>query len=135
MPTLDESFPAIVTALAGRYGQPPPVAEGLEPFEALVAVLDPDIVLRADFGPAHPAASTVIRGAAAVARQATIGASTDSTVHPALIDGSAGAVITRRGRPFAIMGFTVADGRIVGIDVIVDAERVHRVAAAVLAGG
>jgi RNA polymerase sigma factor (sigma-70 family) len=103
-------------------------------FDTLVSLLDPDIVLRADFGPGHPAASTVLRGASAVAGQALIGARTDSAVHPALVDGAAGAVITMRGRPFAILAFTVVDGRIVAIDSIVDAERVRRIAALVLAG-
>ncbi len=102
-------------------------------FDALVALLDPDVVLRADFAPARPGASTVVRGAAAVAGQALVGARPGGDVHPALVNGAAGAVITRRGRPVAVMGFTVADGRIVEMDVVADAERARRVGAGVLA--
>jgi RNA polymerase sigma-70 factor (ECF subfamily) len=102
-------------------------------FDALVALLDPDVVLRADFGRKRPAASTIIHGADAVARQALIGARPDSELHPARVNRAAGAVITTRGRPFAVMGFTVVDGKIVEIDAIVEAERVHRIAAIVLA--
>jgi RNA polymerase sigma-70 factor (ECF subfamily) len=102
-------------------------------FDALVALLDPDVVLRADFGATRPAASTVIYGAAAVAGQALIGARPASELHPARVNGAAGAVITVRGRPFAVMGFTVVDDKIVEIDAIVDPERVRRIAATVLA--
>jgi RNA polymerase sigma factor (sigma-70 family) len=101
-------------------------------FDALVAVLDPDVVLRADFGARRPAASTVIHGAAAVARQALLGANPAAKLHPALVNGAAGVVITMRRRPFAVMAFTVAEGKIVAIDVIADPERVRRIAAAVL---
>ena len=104
-------------------------------FDALVALLDPDVVLRADFGARRPAASRVVRGAAAVARQAVLGALPGADLHPALVNGAAGAVVTVGGRPFAVMGFTVAEGRIVEIDAIADPERVRRVAAAVLGGG
>ena len=48
------------------------------------------------------------------------------------MNGAAGAVITVGGRPFAVMGFTVVEGRIVEIDAIADPERVRRIAAAVL---
>jgi RNA polymerase sigma-70 factor (ECF subfamily) len=100
--------------------------------DALVAVLHPDVVLRADFGPKRPGASTMIRGAAAVARQARSGASPAAELHPALVNGAAGVVITMRGRPFAVMAFTVTEARIVEIDVVADPERVRRVAAPVL---
>ena len=103
-------------------------------FHALVAVLHPDVVARADFSPSRPGSSMVIRGAAAVARQARLGASTAAEVHPALVNGSAGVVITLRGRPFAVMAFTVADGKIVEIDTVADPERVAKVAAPVVAG-
>ena len=102
---------------------------------ALVALLDPDVVLRADFGARRPAASRVVRGAAAVARQAVLGALPGADLHPALVNGAAGAVVTMGGRPFAVLGFTVAEGRILEIDAIADPERVRRVAAAVLGGG
>jgi RNA polymerase sigma-70 factor (ECF subfamily) len=99
-------------------------------FDALVALLHPDVVLRTDFGARRPAASVVFRGAAAVARQAR--PIPGAVVRPALVNGAAGAVITVRGRPIAVMGFTVVEGKIVEIDAIADPERVRRVASAVL---
>jgi RNA polymerase sigma factor (sigma-70 family) len=101
-------------------------------FDALVSLLDPDVVLRSDFGARRPAASRVTRGAAAVARQALLGALPTAHLHPALVNGAAGVVVTVRGRPFAVLGFTVTEGRIVEIDAIADPERVRRIAAAVL---
>ena len=114
---------AVVDAFyaAGRAGD----------FNALVAVLHPDVVLRADFSPGHPSRSAVFHGAEAVTRQARM-ANSAAEIHPALVNGSAGAVITLRGRPFAVMGFTVAEGKIVEIDAFGDPERVRRVAAAIL---
>jgi RNA polymerase sigma factor (sigma-70 family) len=103
-------------------------------FEGLTALLDPDVVLRADFGPKRPAASTVIHGAAVVAGQALIGARPRSELHPALVNGAAGAVVTMGGRPFAVMAFTVVESRIVEIDIIADPDRVSRTAAPVLNG-
>jgi RNA polymerase sigma-70 factor (ECF subfamily) len=100
--------------------------------DALVAVLHPDVVLRADFGPKRPEASRMIQGAAAVASQARRGALPAAALHPALVNGAAGVVITMRGRPYAVMGFTVAEGRIVEIDVVADPNRVRRLAAPVL---
>src|SRR6266568_2670292 len=107
-------------------------------FDALVALLDPDVVLRSDFGARHPAASKVIHGAAAVARQARSGlrailARPVVDLRPALVNGAAGVVVTLGGQPMTVMGFTVADGRIAEIDAIADPERVRRIAAAVLA--
>jgi RNA polymerase sigma factor (sigma-70 family) len=101
-------------------------------FDALVSLLDPDVVLRSDFGARRPAASRVTRGAAAVARQALLGALPTAHLHPALVNGAAGVVVTVRGRPFAVLGFTVTEGRIAEIDAIADPERVQRIAAAVL---
>src|SRR5262245_1063266 len=101
-------------------------------FDALVALLDPDVVLRSDFGARHLALSKVIRGAAAVARQALMGALPAAELRPALMNGAAGVVVTVGGRPFAVMGFTVTDGKIVEINAIADPERVGRLATAVL---
>jgi len=101
-------------------------------FDGLVAVLHPDVVLHADFGARRPGAPKVFRGAEAVAQQARIGALPGAEMHAALVNGAAGVVITVKGRPFAVMGFTVAEGRIVEIDAIADPERVGRIAAAVL---
>jgi RNA polymerase sigma factor (sigma-70 family) len=102
-------------------------------FDALVALLDPNAVLRADWGARRPAAAGVIQGAAAIARQALMFANPTARLHPARVNGAAGVVVTVAGRPFAVMGFTVVEGKIVEIDAIADPERVRRIAAAVLA--
>ena len=104
-------------------------------FDALVALLHPDVVLRADFGPSRPAASMVVRGAAAVARQARLGANPAALLHPALINGAAGVVITLDGQPHVVMAFTVVNDQVVELDIIADPDRVRRVASAVLGGG
>jgi RNA polymerase sigma factor (sigma-70 family) len=104
-------------------------------FDALVAVLDPGVVLRIDAGARRRAASMQIHGAAAVAGQALSGlASALPAVHlrPVLVNEAAGVLVTRRGQPVMVMGFTVAVGKIVEIDAIADPERVRRIAAAVL---
>jgi RNA polymerase sigma-70 factor (ECF subfamily) len=103
-------------------------------FDALIAVLHPNVVLRADFGPSRPHASTIVRGAAAVARQARLGANPAAVLLPALINGAAGVVITLNGQPHGVMAFTVVNGEIVELDVIADPERIRRVASAVLSG-
>jgi RNA polymerase sigma factor (sigma-70 family) len=105
-------------------------------FGALVAVLDPDVVLRIDGGTAYPAQSMAIRGAEAVARQAFTGLASALRVarlRPALVNGAAGMVVTVRGRPFTVMGFTVVNGKIAEIDSIADPERVRRIAPWLLA--
>ena len=104
-------------------------------FDGLVGLLDPEVVLRADFGARRPGASTVIHGPAAVARQALVGAFPAAQLHPALVNGAAGVVVTVAGRPFAVLGFTVTQGRIVEIDAIADPERVRTIAATVLGDG
>lgn len=100
--------------------------------DTLVALLHPDAVLRSDFGGRRRAAPTLVRGAVAVAEQARLGALPGAEIVPAQVNGSAGAVITVHGRPFAVMGFTVVDGLIAEIDAIADPGRVRRIAAAVL---
>ena len=101
-------------------------------FDALVRVLDPDVVLRGDFGPRRRPA--VVRGAAAVIDQARIygGLASVAEVRRALVNGLPGGVVLVNGRPFAVMAFTVRDGKIVEIDAINDPERVARIAAPVL---
>ena len=102
-------------------------------FDSLVAVLDPDVVLRADFGNRRAPGPTVTRGPAAIAGLALTGAQLPNTqLFPVLINGSAGVVITARGRPYSLMGFVVAGGKIVEIDAILDSKRVGTLAAAVL---
>jgi RNA polymerase sigma factor (sigma-70 family) len=92
-------------------------------FDALVAVLDPDIVLRSDGGTGRPDASHVIRGARDVAGRALTFAHLAPDVRPALVNGGAGVIVAPGGRPFAVMGFTVTDGRIVEINVLADPLR------------
>jgi RNA polymerase sigma factor (sigma-70 family) len=104
-------------------------------FDGLVALLDPEVVLRSDYGGRRPASPKVIHGPAAVASQALLGALPGAELHPALVNGTAGMVITVRRRPYAVMGFTVADGKIIDIDAIADPERVERLAEAVLSEG
>jgi RNA polymerase sigma factor (sigma-70 family) len=106
-------------------------------FDALVAVLDPDVVLRIDAGASRPADSMAIRGSAAVAGQALTGLSTAlrvAQVHPALVNGAAGVIVTVRGRAVTVMGFTVSGGKILTIDAIVDPDRVRRFTPPVLTG-
>jgi RNA polymerase sigma-70 factor, ECF subfamily len=101
-------------------------------FDALIVVLDPEVILRTDFGARRPGAPKVFHGAAAVANQALIGALPGAELHPALINGTAGVVITVHGRPVAVMGFTVAQGKIVEIDAIADPARVATIVSSVL---
>jgi RNA polymerase sigma-70 factor (ECF subfamily) len=101
-------------------------------FEALVAVLDPDVVLRSDGGALRPGASVVLHGAAEVASQALMFARLSPFVRPALVNGAAGVVVAPSGRPVSIMGFTVRDGKIVEIDAVADPERLRELDLAVL---
>ncbi len=96
-------------------------------FTALVALLDPDIVLRSDGGAAVPAASAVVHGAEAVAGRAIMFSRPGATLHPAVVNGAAGVVVTVDDRPISIMGFTVVDGTVVAIDVLADPERLARI--------
>jgi RNA polymerase sigma-70 factor (ECF subfamily) len=102
-------------------------------FDALVAVLDPAVVVRIDGGARLASASMTVTGATDVARQALTGLTTMlrvAVLHPALVNGAAGVVVTLRGRPVTVMGFTIADGKIVAIDSIADPERVPEIAVA-----
>lgn len=94
--------------------------------DALVTVLDPDIVLRSDTGAAHPDGSVLVRGAAAVAGRAVMFDRPASQVRPALINGAAGVVVSLDGQPVSVMGFTVSGGRIVEIDTMADPDRLLR---------
>jgi hypothetical protein len=101
-------------------------------FDALVAVLDPGVVLRADGGPARPGRTVVLHGARAIAEQAATGARYAPFLRPALVNGVAGAVVVAHGRVLSVMGFTVAHGRIVAIDVLYDPDRLADLDVAVL---
>jgi RNA polymerase sigma factor (sigma-70 family) len=99
-------------------------------FEALLEVLDPDVVLRVDGGAAR--ASREIRGARAVAEQATRFAQLARFARPALVNGAAGLVVTRQERPLAVAGFTVAKGKIVEFDILADPARLRELDLTVL---
>jgi RNA polymerase sigma-70 factor, ECF subfamily len=118
---------AVVDAFfaAGRAGD----------FDALAALLDPDVVARADLGPNGPRGPRVFHGAATVARQARLGANAAAVIHPVLINGAAGVIITLHGQPLALMAFTVAGNKIVELDVIADPDRIAGLAAPVLTTG
>jgi RNA polymerase sigma-70 factor, ECF subfamily len=107
-PTADREVVEAFVA-AGRSGD----------FEGLLAVLDPDIVLRADDG---SGALQIVEGARAVASRALVGGA-GRVAHRAIIDGAPGIVSTEGGVPVAVLAFTVADGRITGIDVLGGPER------------
>jgi RNA polymerase sigma factor (sigma-70 family) len=102
-------------------------------FEALVAVLDPDVVLRADLGPLR-GGSREVRGAAAVARQSLTYRRLGLVVRPALVNGAVGAVTLRGGEPFSVAGVTVRGGRIVELDFLADPERLRRLDLTILEG-
>ena len=101
-------------------------------FDALVAVLDPDVVSRIDAGAGALIPSGVLHGAATVARQTLAIASIAAPKHPVLVNGAAGVVITLGGQPVAVMGFTVSGGKVVEINSIVDPERLRRLDLSVL---
>ncbi len=99
-------------------------------FEALLSVLDEDVVLRADYGTAGT--SRLIHGARAVANGARTFSRLAPFARPALVNGAAGIVTVRKGQPLSVMGFTVVGGKIVEIDVLADPERLRRLDLTVL---
>jgi RNA polymerase sigma-70 factor (ECF subfamily) len=101
-------------------------------FDALLAVLDPDVVLRADRGAVPAGASIEVRGATAVAEQALAFSRLAPFARPALVNGAAGAVVASRGQPVAVIGCTVAHGKIVTIDILADPARLRQLDLAVL---
>ncbi|MDH6137616.1 RNA polymerase sigma factor (sigma-70 family) [Kitasatospora sp. MAA4] len=93
-------------------------------FEALVAVLDPDVVLRADAGAGLTGGgSRLVRGAPAVAEQALTFSRFAPFARPALVNGLPGLVTAPGGQPFSVLGFTVVGGRIVELNLLADPER------------
>jgi RNA polymerase sigma factor (sigma-70 family) len=103
-------------------------------FEALMAVLDPDVVVRADQGALPAGALRIVRGAEAVARQAFGYASLGLLHQPALVNGVAGAVTTRDGQIFSIGAFTVRGDKVVALDILADLERLRELDLTVLDG-
>jgi len=117
-PTQDSDLPAqweVVDAFlaAARNGD----------FEGLVAVLDPDVVLRSDGG-AITGLSAYVQGAEAVAKRAQMWSRVDLTMRRALVNGTAGMVAFLRGKPFSICAATIRDGKILELDFLVDPKRV-----------
>src|SRR6476661_3011515 len=98
---------------------------------ALVAVLDPYVVIRADYGRGARATSEV-RGAEAVAGQAMLFRRFAEGARPAVVNGAAGVVVFTGDRPYAVIGITVGSGRIVAIDILADPDRLARLDLTVL---
>jgi RNA polymerase sigma factor (sigma-70 family) len=97
-------------------------------FEALLEVLDPEVIFRIDAGGVTPRARPPVVGAEAVARQILArGARFAGFARPAIVNGSAGLVVVPVDQPFAVVGFTVSGGRISEIDLIADPEKLRGV--------
>ena len=99
-------------------------------FEALLSLLDPDVLLRADAGTASaefagPAVSKLVRGAKAVVEQALMFSRMAPYTEPALINGLPGAITVVNGRLMGVMALTVTDGRITEIDILADLDRLE----------
>ncbi|HEU4573232.1 MAG TPA: sigma-70 family RNA polymerase sigma factor [Candidatus Limnocylindrales bacterium] len=96
-------------------------------FEGLLALLDPDVLLRSDGGPARPALGAVRRGAPVVAGQAFAFRQLAAGATRALVNGVPGGIAwARDGRPFAVIAVTVARGRIIALDILADPDRLER---------
>lgn len=98
-------------------------------FDGLIALLAPDVVLRADEGAATPLGYREVRGAENVANQALTFARSggeDAVPRPVLVNGAVGVVGTRAGRPASVLGFTVTDGKIAAIDILADPTRLSQ---------
>jgi RNA polymerase sigma factor (sigma-70 family) len=94
-------------------------------FDALVAVLDPDVVLRIDRGPKAREAPREVRGARAVAERGVAFSRLAPFARPALVNGAAGLVVARHGRLLGVAGFTVRHRKIVEIALLMDPARLR----------
>ena len=101
-------------------------------FDALVEVLDPSVVLRADSGALRPGGPAVVLGAAAVAGQALRFTRFATHTKLALVNGAVGLVAVPDGKPVSVMGFTISHEKIVEIDILADPERLRGLDLAVL---
>ena len=101
-------------------------------FEALLAVLGPDVVLRADTGATGPGLSRVLRGARAVADGAATYARLAKFARPVLVNGAPGFIVIRERQPLAVIGFTVTEERIAEIDILADPTRLRELDLAIL---
>ena len=98
-------------------------------FDALLRVLDPDVVFRVDLGPASRLAHRPLVGAHAVARQVLATAPRFAHLaQPVLVNGEAGAVFGPREEPIAVIGFTIAGGRVAALNLIADTAKLQRLA-------
>ena len=96
-------------------------------FEALLEVLDPDVVFRADRGKLAPSEPAVVAGAEAVARRVlSRGSRFAPFARPAVVNGAAGVIVAPAGRAVAVIGFTVSRGRIAAIDLVADPDKLRR---------
>jgi RNA polymerase sigma factor (sigma-70 family) len=95
-------------------------------FDALLRVLHPDVELRIDGGVLREDASLVLRGAEAVAGHTATYSKLYPFVRPAIVNGTAGAVVAPQGRLFSVMAFTVASGKITQIDALLDPDRLSK---------
>jgi RNA polymerase sigma factor (sigma-70 family) len=95
-------------------------------FKALIEVLDPDVVLRIDGGRLRRQSSLVLHGAEAVAAHTRTYANLHLHVIPALVNGTAGALVAPHGRVFSVMAFTITNGQITAIDALTDPARLRQ---------
>jgi len=100
--------------------------------EALLAVLDPDVVIRTDSAAVTPGAPTEIRGAAAVLQQALHFAERARFAQLALVNGAVGAIVAPRGHLLLVASFKVKDAKLVEIEAIADPARLHQLDLAIL---
>jgi RNA polymerase sigma factor (sigma-70 family) len=96
-------------------------------FDALLELLDPDVTLRVDAGPRSPLAHPPVVGREAVLAEAQRWSALAPLGRPAIVNGVAGAVVGRPGRPFAVVGVTVANGRITALDFVLDPAKLARI--------
>jgi RNA polymerase sigma-70 factor (ECF subfamily) len=101
-------------------------------FDALVSVLDPDVILRSDGGTARPRMTFTLRGPKQVASQAITSSKLSPFVRPALINSAAGVVVAAHGKAMFVMAFTVTGGAIAAIDVLADPDRLREIDVSVL---
>jgi RNA polymerase sigma-70 factor (ECF subfamily) len=99
-------------------------------FGGLLAVLDPDVILRADAGNGPLGPSQIIYGAEAVVRQALRYAQLAQFARPVLVNGLPGLVAIRDGRPLSLLSVDIRDDKIVEIDILADPERLSALAVA-----
>jgi hypothetical protein len=122
-------FPTPISSASEKSSAPSSLPRGGD-FNALLALLDPDVVLRADSAALPPGASTEIRGAENVAKRAAKGGA--RAAQPALVNGAVGVVVAPRGRLLMVLGFTITRGKIVQIDLVADPARLRQLGLAIL---